>query len=169
MKFILNESTKFILDEKFVLTEGETILVEAPNSKAKILQKLKDLQGSASETKLATLVSRLEELQKLEGESQLKDDCAEVIKLLTPNKFNTTLGPIKEKIKNPTTYKSYTDEQISSLHKICDALLKNIPKASQGLNNLTKIEQPLTLVVVEKTKLPEAITKIKDALVKFYA
>ena len=159
MKFILNENKKFILEERFILTEE--ILLE---SESQISVDTQDLLGRISnmktnlstELKLNILDGSPFADKKAEIEKQVETTRKEIQDLLYgTKKFKDIVGPIHDRAKSKAlqSQHGYSTPDIGKLTTCCDTLKRVATSVQQQLSSL-KLNK-----VVYNEKKPEAFTK----------
>jgi hypothetical protein len=133
MKFALNESKKFLLEERFILNEAE-ILVEAQPT----VHNLKNHLAGIT-TVLPKLTQQLLNSKNLKLDDNLIKLCTEVYYLITDQKkFETLVANSYEKAASKKKEESYSEEEIKILQPLFYAILSDSDGAAQNLVNIQK-------------------------------
>lgn len=160
-KFVLNESSKFILDERFILEED--ILLEAQATLKQLVIDLNKLDtllpnllsGLATSNSISIPTDAELTGDKVSIEKEIKQNCAEVQDLLTTKKdFKAFTAEIRTKANLKDG--SFTDEEVKILQPLC----------YQIANDGTSIKDALKNIKSNKGEISDQISKLQSRLPK---
>lgn len=160
MKFILQETTKFILEERFVLDEG-IILTEAQATAKQLVIDLNKL-----DTLLPELLKHLTGSGELEIPEEIKTGCSEVLKLVTETRdLKTLMDQIREKASNTNPEENFTDDMIKVLQPLC----YNIASDGNSVKDRLKSIRSHKGIIEEQTAaLQERVPSLKTNIEELY-
>lgn len=169
-KFILNESSKFILEERFSLEEE--ILLEAQATLKQLVIDLNKLNTLLPEL-LAVLPTGLNlsildgtplEGEKLDIEEQIKTGCATVQDLLKDKKnFKDLIDKIRAKAILPEG--SFTEDEVKILQPLCYNIASDGASVKDRLKGIKSHKGELAEQVAT---LQERLPKLKNSLEELY-
>lgn len=169
-KFILNESSKFILEERFnleeeILLEAQATLKQLVIDLNKLNTLLPDLLGVLpTGISLKILDGTVLEGEKLEIETEIQTKCTEVQDLLkTKKNFKELIDQIKAKAELPEG--SFTEEEVKILQPLCYSIASDGNSVKDRLKGIKGHKGELAEQVAT---LQERLPKLKTGLENLY-
>jgi len=172
-KFVLNESSKFILDERFILEED--ILLEAQATLKQLVIDLNKLDtllpnllsGLATSNSISIPTDAKLTGDKISIEKEIKQNCAEVQDLLTTKKdFKAFTAEIRTKATLKDS--SFTDEEVKILQPLCYQIANDGTSIKDALKNIKSNKGEISDQISKlQSRLPKLIDGLK-ALYKFF-
>lgn len=152
MKFILNESKKFILEERFILKESE-LLTEDKTPAEKLLLAVNNL-----ERWVPNILEALPKVQTLELDNSLKALCADVIKILEKANLKYLIAELKENAAIYQADKIGKERHKGILGLVSDKLTGDFQSIVTIIDNIQKSASPVNYTI---EKLQQKLNDVK--------
>ena len=157
MKFILNESKKFILEERFILKESE-ILTEDKTPAEKLLLAVNNL-----ERWVPSILEALPKAQTLELDDNLKALCTDVLKTLEKANLKYLIAELKENAALYQADKIGKERHKGILGLVGDKLTGDFQSIVTTIDNIQKSASPVNYTI---EKLQQKLNNVKTHIVE---